>query len=120
MYADRITKSMKETIDSTDYRREKQLAYNAKHNITPTQIIKDKTSIMNTSGNSGPNAYSGPETIEIAADPVVQYMSKENLEKSIAKTRKSMQKASKELDFLQAAQFRDEMYKLEKLLKEKS
>ncbi|MGZ2368576.1 excinuclease ABC subunit UvrB [Ancylomarina sp. YFZ004] len=120
MYADRITKSMKETIDSTDYRREKQLAYNAKHNITPTQIIKDKTSIMNTSGSSGPTAYSGPETIEIAADPVVQYMSKENLEKSIAKTRKSMQKASKELDFLQAAQFRDEMYKLEKLLKEKS
>tara|TARA_R110001583_G_scaffold24456_5_gene89185 strand:- start:14799 stop:16808 length:2010 start_codon:yes stop_codon:yes gene_type:complete len=120
MYADRITKSMKETIDSTDYRREKQLAYNAKHNITPTQIIKDKTSIMNTSGSSGPNAYSGPETIEIAADPVVQYMSKESLEKSIAKTRKSMQKASKELDFLQAAQFRDEMYKLEKLLKEKS
>ena len=120
MYADRITKSMKETIDSTDYRREKQLAYNAKHNITPTQIIKDKTSIMNTSGNSGHNAYSGPETIEIAADPVVQYMSKESLEKSIAKTRKSMKKASKELDFLQAAQFRDEMYKLEKLLKDKS
>jgi len=120
MYADRITKSMKETIDSTDYRREKQLAYNAKHNITPTQIIKDKTSIMNTSGSSGPNAYSGPETIEIAADPVVQYMSKENLEKSIAKTKKSMQKSAKELDFLQAAQFRDEMYKLEKLLKEKS
>ncbi|MFT5749349.1 MAG: excinuclease ABC subunit B, partial [Ancylomarina sp.] len=120
MYADRITKSMKETIDSTDYRREKQLAYNEKHNITPTQIIKDKTSIMNTSGSSGSNAYSGPETIEIAADPVVQYMSKENLEKSIAKTKKSMQKSAKELDFLQAAQFRDEMYKLEKLLKEKS
>ena len=120
MYADKITKSMKETIDSTDYRREKQLAYNAKHNITPTQIIKDKTSIMNTSGSSGPNAYSGPETIEIAADPVVQYMSKDDLEKSIAKTKKSMQKSAKELDFLQAAQFRDEMYKLEKLLKEKS
>ena len=120
MYADRITKSMQETIDSTDYRREKQLAYNAKHNITPTQIIKDKTSIMQNGSKSSPNAYSGPETIEIAADPVVQYMSKENLEKSIAKTRKSMQKASKELDFLQAAQFRDEMYKLEKLLKEKS
>jgi excinuclease ABC subunit B len=75
---------------------------------------------MNTRGSSGPKAYSGPETIEIAADPVVQYMSKESLEKSIARTRKSMQKASKELDFLQAAQFRDEMYKLEKLLKEKS
>lgn len=120
MYADRITKSMKETIDSTDYRREKQLAYNAKHNITPTQIIKDKTSIMQISDGSNPKAYSGPETIEIAADPVVQYMSKESLEKSIAKTKKSMQKAAKELDFLQAAQFRDEMYKLDKLLKDKS
>ena len=120
MYADKITKSMKETIDSTDYRREKQLAYNAKHNITPTQIIKDKTSIMQNSGGADPKAYSGPETIEIAADPVVQYMSKESLEKSIAKTKKSMQKAAKDLDFLQAAQFRDEMYKLEKLLKEKS
>jgi excinuclease ABC subunit B len=120
MYADRITKSMQETIDSTDYRREKQLAYNAKHNITPTQIIKDKTSIMQISGGSNPKAYSGPETIEIAADPVVQYMSKESLEKSIAKTKKSMQKSAKELDFLQAAQFRDEMYKLEKLLKDKS
>lgn len=120
MYADKITKSMKETIDSTNYRREKQLAYNAKHNITPTQIIKDKTSILQNSGSSDPKAYSGPETIEIAADPVVQYMSKESLEKSIAKTKKSMQKAAKDLDFLQAAQFRDEMYKLEKLLKEKS
>jgi len=120
MYADKITKSMKETIDSTDYRREKQLAYNAKHNITPTQIIKDKTSIMQNSSGADPKAYSGPETIEIAADPVVQYMSKESLEKSIAKTKKSMQKAAKDLDFLQAAQFRDEMYKLEKLLKEKS
>lgn len=120
MYADKITKSMKETIDSTNYRREKQLAYNAKHNITPTQIIKDKTSILQNSSGSGPKAYSGPETIEIAADPVVQYMSKESLEKSIAKTKKSMQKAAKDLDFLQAAQFRDEMYKLEKLLKEKS
>ncbi|MRT93271.1 excinuclease ABC subunit UvrB [Ancylomarina sp. 16SWW S1-10-2] len=120
MYADRITKSMKETIDSTNYRREKQLAYNSKHNITPTQIIKDKTSIMQNGSSSSPNAYSGPETVEIAADPVVQYMSKEGLEKSIAKTKKSMQKSAKELDFLQAAQFRDEMYKLEKLLKEKS
>lgn len=120
MYADNITKSMKETIDSTNYRREKQLAYNAKHNITPTQIVKDKTSIMQNTGSSNPKAYSGPETIEIAADPVVQYMSKESLEKSIARTKKSMQKAAKELDFLQAAQFRDEMYKLEKLLKEKS
>jgi len=120
MYADRITKSMQETIDSTNYRREKQLTYNAKHNITPTQIIKDKTSIMQNSSGVDPKAYSGPDTIEIAADPVVHYMSKDSLEKSIAQTKKSMQKAAKDLDFLQAAQYRDEMYKLEKLLKEKS
>lgn len=121
MYADKITKSMQETIDSTNYRREKQLAYNAEHDITPTQIVKDKTSIMqNDHKSSSPKAYSGYETVEIAADPVIQYMSKESLEKSIAQTRKSMQKAAKELDFLQAAQFRDEMYKLEKLLKDKS
>jgi len=119
MYADRITKSMKETIDSTNYRREKQLAYNEKHHITPRQIIKDKTSIMQNAGGADPKAYSGPESIEIAADPVVQYMSKDSLEKSIAQTKKSMQKAAKDLDFLQAAQYRDEMYKLEKLLKEK-
>jgi len=119
MYADKITKSMKETIDSTDYRREKQLAYNEKHHITPQQIMKDKTSIMQNGGSSDPKAYSGPESVEIAADPVVHYMSKDSLEKTIARTKKSMQKAAKDLDFLQAAQYRDEMYKLEKLLKEK-
>ncbi|MDE5420439.1 excinuclease ABC subunit UvrB [Labilibaculum sp. DW002] len=120
MYADNITKSMKETIDSTNYRREKQLAYNAKHNITPTQINKAQKSIMDIAEkNEEQVAYAGPEAIEIAADPVVQYMSKESLEKSIARTKKSMQKAAKELDFLQAAQFRDEMYKLQKQLEEK-
>eukprot|EP01029_Cantina_marsupialis_P011501 TRINITY_DN2564_c2_g1_i3.p1 TRINITY_DN2564_c2_g1~~TRINITY_DN2564_c2_g1_i3.p1 ORF type:complete len:670 (-),score=71.93 TRINITY_DN2564_c2_g1_i3:2426-4435(-) len=120
MYADKITKSMQETIDSTNHRREKQLVYNSKFGITPQQIIKDKKTIIEQRTPQESNAYSGPETIEIAADPIVQYMSKESLEKSIEKTKKAMQKAAKELDFLQAAQYRDEMYKLQKQLKEKN
>jgi excinuclease ABC subunit B len=120
MYADKITKSMKETIDSTNHRREKQLAYNEKHGIIPKQIVKSKKSIIEQTQKAEPKAYAGPETVEIAADPVVQYMSKESLEKSIEKTKKLMQKAAKDMDFLQAAQYRDEMYKLQEQLKEKS
>ncbi|WP_421920149.1 excinuclease ABC subunit UvrB [Marinifilum sp.] len=120
MYADKITKSMKETIDSTNHRREKQLAYNEKHGITPQQIVKSKKSIIEHSQKAEKNVYGGPETVEIAADPVVQYMSKESLEKSIEKTKKLMQKAAKDMDFLQAAQYRDEMYKMQEQLKEKN
>lgn len=120
MYADKITKSMQETIDSTNHRREKQIAYNTKNGLTPQQIIKSKKSIINQKQTSSDGtAYSGPETVEIAADPIVQYMSKDSLEKSIEKTKKAMQKAAKEMDFLQAAQYRDEMYKLQKLLEDK-
>lgn len=119
MYADKITKSMQETIDSTNYRRSKQMSYNEEHGITPQQIVKSTKSIINQKEETETNAYSGPESVEIAADPIVQYMSKENLEKTIEKTKKAMQKAAKEMDFLQAAQYRDEMYKLQELLKEK-
>ncbi len=119
MYADKITRSMQETIDSTNYRREKQLQYNNKHGIVPKQIEKSKDSIMPQSQSSDKKSYSGAESVEIAADPVVQYMSKESLEKTIEKTKKAMQKAAKEMDFLQAAQYRDEMYKLQEQLKKK-
>jgi excinuclease ABC subunit B len=119
MYADKITKSMQETIDSTNYRRSKQMSYNEEHGITPQQIVKSTKSIINQKEETETNVYSGPESVEIAADPIVQYMSKENLEKTIEKTKKAMQKAAKEMDFLQAAQYRDEMYKLQELLKEK-
>ena len=119
MYADKITRSMQETIDATDHRREKQLDYNTKNGITPTQITRSKASTMNHGKDNEPVAYSGPDSIEIAADPVVQYMSKSSLEKTIEQTKKAMQKAAKEMDFLQAAQYRDEMYKLEAQLKEK-
>ncbi|MBN2598418.1 MAG: excinuclease ABC subunit UvrB [Marinifilaceae bacterium] len=119
MYADKITQSMQETIDATDHRREKQLAYNTKNGIIPTQITRSKASMMNHGKDNEPVAYSGPDSIEIAADPVVQYMSKSSLKKTIEQTKKAMQKAAKEMDFLQAAQYRDEMYKLEEQLKEK-
>ena len=113
MYADKITESMRLTIDETNRRREKQLAYNEKHHITPQAINKEKKSIL------GKNyAYTEPE-INIAADPVVQYMTKDQLKKAIEKTKKAMQKAAKELEFLEAAQYRDELMKLEQMLKGK-
>ncbi len=121
MYADKITRSMQETIDSTNYRREKQLRYNTEHGIIPKQIVKSKKSIIEQQQKSSieEKAYSGAESIEIAADPIVQYMSRESLEKTIEKTKKAMQKAAKEMDFLQAAQYRDEMFKLQEQLKRK-
>jgi excinuclease ABC subunit B len=118
MYADKITESMAKTIQETNRRREKQLAYNEKHNITPTAIIKGERNSLNP---YEPNAYIEPELKQgIAADPVVQYMSKPALEKTIAKTRKAMQEAAKKLEFLEAAQYRDELMKLEDLLKSKN
>jgi excinuclease ABC subunit B len=124
MYADKITNSMAQTIDETNRRREKQMKYNIEHDITPTQIVKSHDSIFakrsgGSSSSSTPRAYIENESIDLAADPVVKYMSKEQLQKSIAQTRKSMEKAAKELDFIEAARFRDELFALEKLLKEK-
>jgi excinuclease ABC subunit B len=118
MYADRMTDSMAKTISETNRRREKQLAYNELHGITPTQIFKGERSSFS---KVEPNAYIEPEfRNSIAADPVVQFMSKPALEKAIAKTKKAMQEAAKKLDFLEAAQLRDEMIKLEDLLKTKN
>ena len=118
MYADTITQSMQKTIDSTNHRREKQLKYNQEHGITPQQINKKQTGILAKSAVEE-NAYVEPEGIDVAADPVVSYMSKGGLEKAIEKAKKAMQKASKELDFITAAQYRDEMFKLQKLLENK-
>lgn len=117
MYADKITESMAKTISETNRRREKQLAYNELHGITPTAIIKGE---RNSFSKAEPYAYVEPESMQgIAADPVVQYMSKTALEKTIAKTKKAMQDAAKKLDFLEAAQYRDELIKLEDILKTK-
>ncbi|HNX56566.1 MAG TPA: excinuclease ABC subunit UvrB, partial [Prolixibacteraceae bacterium] len=120
MYADKITDSMQRTIDSTNYRREKQLKYNEENNITPTAIVKATREIVGygSSGSKG-KAYSEAETTNLAADPVVQYMSVPALEKAIAKLKKEMEAAAKELDFYEAARLRDEMFKFQEILKEK-
>jgi excinuclease ABC subunit B len=123
MYADKMTESMRKTIEETNRRREKQIKYNIDHNITPTQIVKSHDSIFAKRGSSSdsksPKPYIENESINLAADPVVKYMSKEQLQKSIAQTRKSMEKAAKDLDFMEAARLRDELFAFEKLLKEK-
>ena len=119
-YGDTITDSMQSTIDETNRRREKQLAYNKEHQITPKQIVKASRSIMGLNKKEQPeNTYAGPGDITVAADPVVQYMSKKALEENIKKVKKAMEKAAKELDFIQAAQYRDEMYELQKMLENK-
>ncbi len=121
MYADIITRSMQKTIDETERRRERQLAYNEKNNITPKQIIKAASNIMKEVRLKTRTArpYTEPEKADIAADPVVQYMSKAALEKAIENTRKSMEKVAADLNFIEAARLRDEMYTYQKLLKEK-
>ncbi|HBG88516.1 MAG TPA: excinuclease ABC subunit B, partial [Marinilabiliaceae bacterium] len=114
------TGSMRETIEATNYRREKQLKYNEKNGIIPRQVIRKKGSTMpGKKSESLPGAYVEPENIDIAADPVVALMSPKALEKAIDKTRKSMEAAAKELDFISAAQYRDEMYRLQDLLKQR-
>ena len=118
MYADTITDSMQKTIDETNRRREKQLAYNEAHGITPTALLKGKRNSL--AKQHEPAAYVEPEQpAGIAADPVVQYMTIDGLEKTISRTKKAMQDAAKRLDFLEAAQLRDELIKLEELLKER-
>ena len=126
MYADRITESMQKTIDETNRRREKQLAYNEANGITPKQIKKAFSNALLGSGTEKeevktkvPKAYVEPETITIAADPVVQYMSKPQMEKAIDRVRKQMQEAAKKLEFIEAAQYRDELLRLEDILKER-
>jgi len=121
MYADKITNSMQKTIDSTNYRREKQLKYNVENNVTPTQIVKPTREIIGYKYRSDKQAeYAGGiEIPDIAADPVIQYMSVEGLEKTIDKTRKQMKAAAKELDFIEAARLRDEMFALQNLLTER-
>ncbi len=119
MFADKITKSMQKTIDSTNTRRIKQLAYNEANNIIPKQIEKDLNTMMQKKSDNDmpePIPYTTEKPINMAAEPVVKYMSKEQLKKTIAKTKAQMKKSAKQLDFIEAARLRDEMYQLEKLL----
>lgn len=116
MYADTITRSMQQTIDETTRRREKQLLYNEKHGITPTQIVRTSKSMM---AGKHKKAYAEPEQLNVAADPIVKYMDKKALEKAIEKNKLSMEKAAKELNFKEAARLRDEMFALQELLHKK-
>ncbi|WP_317175268.1 excinuclease ABC subunit UvrB [Pedobacter roseus] len=128
MYADGITDSMEKTISETNRRRDIQIAYNLEHGITPKTVgksreaILEQTSVLDFSQKASDNkarAYVENAEISIAADPIVQYMGKNELQRAIDNTRKDMQKAAKDMDFLQAAKLRDEMFALEKMFNEK-
>ncbi len=124
MYADKMTDSMKQTIDETQRRRQKQIEYNYKHGITPKQagkkmLLQPNSGVEVTVDGKLVKAYVEPEEISYAADPVTQYMSAEELKKQITKLKTAMLRASKEMDFMEAARLRDEMYGLEKLLADK-
>lgn len=125
MYADSITDSMRVTIEETDRRRDKQIAYNKEYGITPTTVgktreeIMEQTSVMDFKGGVQ-KAYIEKEVADnIAADPIVQFMSKPELQKAIDKTKKEMVAAAKDMDFLAAAKLRDEMFALEKMMDER-
>ncbi len=123
MYADKITDSMQQTMDETDRRRAKQIEYNLKNNITPHALNKntgDGVFASRIENAKASKAYVENEEVSVAADPVVQYMSLDQLEKALNNTRRNMERAAKELDFISAARYRDEMFQLEKLYKQKA
>jgi excinuclease ABC subunit B len=121
-YADKITDSMQRTIDETNRRRSIQIEYNQQHGITPRTVFKSKEEIRNQRSileirGDGPKAYVEPDGPSIAADPVVGFMNRDQLEKLLAETEKKMKQAAKDLDFITAAQHRDEMFALKEKLK---
>jgi excinuclease ABC subunit B len=121
-YADTITESMQRTIDETNRRREKQVAYNTAHGITPTTITRStaqimaQTSVLEIKGYDPDSPYAVDEIVTIAAEDEIQYSTIPQIEKAIAKTKKEMEKAARDLDFMEAARLRDEMFSMQKKL----
>lgn len=113
MYADKVTESMRQTIDETNRRREKQMHYNQEHHITPQAIVHHVSSVLNPTATPDPKAYVEPETADIAADPVVRYMTPVALDKAIVHAKKQMTEAARRMEFVEAAQWRDEWLKLQ-------
>lgn len=113
---------MRKTIEETNRRREKQLAYNEEHNITPTAILQSMHATMKTEslGDQAKNYAYLQNEISMAADPVVEFMNKTQLQRAIDRTKKQMQEASKKMDFLEAAQLRNELIKLQEIFKNKT
>ena len=123
MYADKITESMRVAIDETNRRRAKQIDYNTANGIVPKTILKSKEAILEQTSvadmigkHSKKNYYVEPEELNLAADPVVQFMTKDQIQKQITKVQKDMERAAKELNFMDAARLRDEMLALQKLV----
>jgi len=125
MYADKMTDSMRITIDETNRRREKQIAYNQKYGITPRTVGKSREEILEQTSVADfkpgeAKAYIEPEVgASVAADPLIAYMGDKELKKAIETVRKRMDKAAKDMDFLEAAKLRDEMFSLEKTYEER-
>lgn len=123
MYADKITESMRKTIEDNEHKRIKQMAYNTEHGITPTTILRNKeeimklTSVADSTHHPEAKYYVEPEEINLAADPIMQLMTQDQLKKAIDETQKRMNKAAKDLDFMEAARLRDEMFAMQKKLK---
>jgi excinuclease ABC subunit B len=125
-YADSVTESMQRTIDETARRRARQMAYNEANGITPTQIRRDRgdvmrqTAVLDIHDAEGRRAYVEAAEPSMAADPVVQYMSRDQLERNVQQLEGRMRKASKELDFIAAAQLRDELFAMRRILEERT
>ena len=124
-YADHVTDSMRRTMEETDRRRIKQMVYNEANGITPTQIKRDRADVMRQTAvidihdAAGRRAYVEPEELSLAADPVVQYMTADQLTKNVDLLEAQMKKAAKELDFISAAQLRDELFAMRRVLEER-